>query len=67
MFVKSAVIKGKILNLMFLDINIPVLPIEILVTSNSETVTNNSQSRFSLIIPPYFKDRIVTKKARMRL
>ena len=26
---KPALIKGKILNLMFLDINIPVLPIEI--------------------------------------
>ena len=26
---KLALIKGKILNLMFLDINIPVLPIEI--------------------------------------
>ena len=35
-----------------------------LVTSNSQSETKNSQSRFCLIITPYFKDQIV---ARMRL
>ena len=59
---KLALIEGKILNLMFLDINIPVVPIEIWlrVTDNQR----QSESHFSLIIPPYFKDQIV---ARMRL
>ena len=52
-FDKLALTEGKILNLMFLDIkNIPVLPIEI---------QKNSESRFSLIIPPYFKDQIVAR------
>ena len=47
---KLALIEGKFLNLMFFDINIPVIPIEIwLQVTQSET--KNSQSRFSLIIP----------------
>ena len=48
---KLALIEGKILNLMFFDIIIPVILIEIRlrVTHNRR---QNSQSRFSLIIPP---------------
>ena len=48
---KLALIEGKILNVMFLDINILVIPIEIW-----RSETKNSESRFSLIFPPYFKD-----------
>ena len=61
---KLALIEGKILNLMFLDINIPVVPIEIWLRVTHNQRQKNSESRFSLIIPPYFKDQIV---ARMRL
>ena len=61
---KPALIEGKILILVFLDINIPVVPIEIWFTSNSQSETKNSESSFSLIIPPSFKDQVV---ARMRL
>ena len=56
---KLALIESKILNLMFLDINILVIPIEIW-----RSETKNSESRFSLIIPTYFKDQNV---AQMRL
>ena len=59
-----ALIEGKILNFMFLDINIPVVPIEIWLRVAHNQRQKNSESRFSLIIPPYFKDQIV---ARMRL
>ena len=57
---KLALIEGKILNLMFLDIYIPVVPIE-----NWLRATHNQRQKtlkvacFSLIIPPYFKDQIV--------
>ena len=61
---KLALIEGKILNLMFLDINIPVVPIEICFQVTHNQGQKNSESRFSLIIQPYFKDQIV---ARMRL
>ena len=62
---KLALIEDKILNLMFFDINIPGVPIVIwLRVLNSQSETKNSQSRFSLIIQPYFKNQIV---ARMRL
>ena len=61
-FHKLALIEGKILNLMFRDIYIPVRGTRWeLVTSNSQSETKNSQSRFSLIIPPNFKDEIVTR------
>ena len=61
---KLALIEGKILNLMFLDINIPVVPIEICFQVTHNQGQKNSESRFSLIIQPYFKDQIV---ARMQL
>ena len=61
---KLALIEGKTLNLMFTDINIPVVPTEIWLRVTHNQRQKNSQSRFSLIIPPYFKDQIVT---RMRL
>ena len=57
-------IERKILNLMFLDIKIPVVPTEDWLRVTPQSETKNSQSRFSPIIPPYFKDQIV---ARMRL
>ena len=49
---KLALIEGKILNLMFFDINIPVIPIEIRLRVTHNRRQKNSQSRFSLIIPP---------------
>ena len=49
---KLALIDGKILNLMFFDINIPVIPIEIRLRVTHNQRQKNSQSRFSLIIPP---------------
>ena len=49
---KLALIEGKILNLMFFDINIPVIPIEIRLRVTHNQRQKNSQSRFSLIIPP---------------
>ena len=56
---KLALIEGnKILNLMFLDINVPVVPIEIWSRVTHNHRQKNSESRFSLIIPPYFKDQI---------
>ena len=60
---KLALIEGKILNLMFLDI--PLVPIEIWfrVTHNQRQKTSKVAS-ISLIIQPYFRDQIV---ARMRL
>ena len=62
---KLALIEGKILNLMFFDINIPVVPSEIrLRVTHNQREQKNSQSRFSVIISPYFKDQIL---ARMRL
>ena len=61
---KLALIEGKILNLMFFDVNIPVVPSEIWLRLTHNQREKNSQSRFSLIISPYFKDQIV---ARMRL
>ena len=43
-----------------LDIYIPVVLIEnCLRTSDSQSETKKHSSRFSLIIPPYFKDQIV--------
>ena len=56
---KLALIEGKIWNLMFLDINIPVVPIEIWLRVTHNKRQKNSESLFSLIIPPYFKDQIV--------
>ena len=56
---KQALIEGKIFNLMFLDIYQSGGIHWELVTSNSQSETKNSPSRFSLIIPPYFKDQIV--------
>ena len=56
---KLASIEGKILNLMFFHINIPVVPIEIWLPVTHDQRQKNSQSRFSLIIPPYFRDQIV--------
>ena len=49
---KLALIEGKILNLMFFDINIPVIPVEIRLRVTHNRSQKNSQSRFSLIIPP---------------
>ena len=62
---KLALIEGKILNLMFLDIYIPVVPIEnwIRLTHNQRQKTLKFASVL-LFIPPYFKDQIV---ARMQL
>ena len=59
---KLALIEGKILNLMFFDINIPVVPIEIWLRVTHNQRQKNSESRFTL--SPYFKDQIV---ARLRL
>ena len=62
---KLALIEGKILNLMFLDnYKYSGGTQWDLVMSNSQSETKNFESRFSLIISPYFKDQIV---ARMRL
>ena len=61
---KLALIEGKILNLMFFDIIIPVVLSEIWLRVTHNQREKNSQSRFSLIISPYFKDQMV---ARMRL
>ena len=49
---KLALIEGKILNLMFFDINIPVIHIEIRLRVTHNQRQQNSQSRFSLIIQP---------------
>ena len=56
-----ALTEGKILNLMFFHINIPVVPIEVWLPVTHDQRQKNSQSRFSLIIPPYFKDQIVPR------
>ena len=56
---KLALIEGKVLNEMFLDIYIPVVPIENWLGVTHNQRQKNSQSRFSPIIPPYFKDEIV--------
>ena len=49
---KLALIEGKILNLIFFYINIPVIPIEIRLRVTHNQRQKNSRSRFSLIIPP---------------
>ena len=46
---KLALIEGKILNLMFFDINISVVPIEIWLRVTHNQSQKNSQSRFCLI------------------
>ena len=56
---KLALIEGKILTLMFLDIYIPVAPLRIGYEQLTMRDKKNSQSCFSIIIPPYFKDQIV--------
>ena len=52
-FDKLALIEGKILNLMFLDMDITVVPIEICLRVTHNQRQKNSESCFSLIIPPY--------------
>ena len=44
---------------MILDIYIPVVPIDNWLGATHNQRQKNSQSRFSPIIPPYFKDEIV--------
>ena len=56
---KLALIEGKVLNEMILDIYIPVVPIDNWLGVTHNQRQKNSQSRFSPIIPPYFKDEIV--------
>ena len=56
---KLALIEGKVLNEMILDIYIPVVPIDNWLGATHNQRQKNSQSRFSPIIPPYFKDEIV--------
>ena len=55
---KLALIEGKVLNEMILDIYIPVVPIDNWLGATHNQRQKNSQSRFSPIIPPYFKDEI---------